>query len=112
MLERTERSIRITSVLSNVEPDFHTGSGPDQKVPAPKPWTLQKCNVDGQIRIVSSDRGKIMQKQCCGSGRLLFGPDLEVGLQILNSKIDLFFKVIFFLLKFCLPIFFAKIQIF
>ena len=36
MLEQTKRkSFRISSVLSKVEPDLHTGSGSDQKVPAP-----------------------------------------------------------------------------
>ena len=40
MLKRMERiSLRISSVLSKVEPepDLHTGSGSDQKVPAPAP---------------------------------------------------------------------------
>ena len=40
MLEQTKRiSFRISSVLSKVEPepDLHTGSGSNQKVPAPSP---------------------------------------------------------------------------
>ena len=40
MLEQTKRiSFRISSVLSKVEPepDLHTGSGSNQKVPAPAP---------------------------------------------------------------------------
>ena len=43
MLKRTERiSFRISSVLSKVEPDLHTGSG--QKVPAPTgSTTLLQC---------------------------------------------------------------------
>ena len=36
MLEQTERILlRVSSVLSKVEPDLHTGS--DQKVPDPAP---------------------------------------------------------------------------
>ena len=36
MLERRERiSFRISSFLSKVKPDLHTGSDFDQKVPAP-----------------------------------------------------------------------------
>ena len=43
MLERTERiSFRISSVLSKVasEPELHTGSGSDHKVPAPQHYWL------------------------------------------------------------------------
>ena len=47
MLKRTERmSLRISSVLSKVEPDLHTDSGSDQKVPAPEHCSPVHLGVD------------------------------------------------------------------
>ena len=45
--------MRISSVLSKVEPepDFHTGSGSDQKVPAPAPQHFKEHIYDLVLRV-------------------------------------------------------------
>ena len=60
MIEQTKRiSFRISFVLSKVEPepDVHTGSGSDQKVPSPT----------GSKTLLT---GKVLRNQGCGTGRI------------------------------------------
>ena len=70
MLEQTERILlRVSSVLSKVEPDLHTGS--DQKVPAPQHWVVQHCLVFTMVgscamcaSMMTGKRGAIIYYLC------------------------------------------------